>query len=153
VPINNRNFPTTLSVGEKAQMAKIAQRVKSLPRGKWQGASTYRPGITTTLLGKLTSDMVYDEAEDESSWKASFQQWGWIEPSDDENEATALDYDPFDVWPWTMINRTKILSGTKVVVEFISGRWIVTDYEGCPIYLDDHDNDGIPNDEDVDYDP
>lgn len=119
--------PVTINRAEKETLSKVAQRVKQLPRGRWGGASTYRPGTTSALIGQLTSALPY------STGHATFLPWASAAPDNEAAGENALvDEDELTVFNWAFLQTGEQLdSGSRVTVIWAAGRWYVVDGP-CP---------------------
>jgi hypothetical protein len=93
-----------------------------------------RGGRSRGRLAVLLEHMDYDESAAPSTWKAEFSWWGPEDSYDDESEYEEKGTGGY-CWPWTLKNGERLESGTRVIVEWIAGRWHVTDFGDCPIAI------------------
>lgn len=108
------------------RVIKSILRVERMPGGSTAGASTYRPGTTLQLLGKLSEDLVYGGS-------AGFKQWAATDPSDSGSTEAELEYDDEQCFAWSYLKPgEKIVAGSRVTLDRIAGRWYVSDSDNCP---------------------
>ncbi len=114
------------------RVARAVKKIESLPGGSIPRRQ-FTPNKAEALIGKLTSTVLRNDAGTFSAQKGTFQPWAAPDPSDDTSVEAAMGVDDIDVWPhWLFKDGTSLPSGTRVKIEWITGRWYVTGADTCP---------------------
>jgi hypothetical protein len=115
-----------LTPRQKREAIAASKRVQSTPRGRLQGASTYRPSTNVVLNAKLTEDLEYGES-------ATFKQWASPTPSDEDIDEEELPFEEAVCFSWSFLKSgEKLIEGSRVSLYWAGGRWYVNDSDNCP---------------------
>lgn len=116
---SDRTTPAQFNNAQANKIAKAVQRINALPYGRARGTSTYSPGITTHVIGRLTEPLYFDEA-------GRFKQYASDDPTDENDAESELSYDAEKCFNWAFLDYGKMLpSNAKVELFWHGGRWYV----------------------------
>jgi hypothetical protein len=111
---------------QATRIAGAVYAIEGLRTGGPQPASTYRPGTTTLVKGKLATSVTQDSTLSPSAQAGTFTPWLPADPFDNTSaDAASSDYSAITIWPWGLPDKTTLASGTEIIGGYCNGRWYV----------------------------